>query len=118
TTRFRMVRYEAGLDAHAEERPWPGWDSLPPDVRARWREPEGQVAQLVEYRYAEGPGVLGDEAAVAFYGWLAGGAWPWRRERGPTEAEPEPEGTVKMFAPVIAEEAAATDKRGGFRSGS
>jgi hypothetical protein len=113
-TRFRIVRYEAGLDARAEERPWPGWDALPGDVRARWREPDGAVAKLVEYRYAEGPGVLAGDAAAGFYAWLARVAWPWRRERGPVEAEPEPEGTVKMFAPVVVEE----EKRGGFRSGS
>jgi hypothetical protein len=121
-TRFRMVRYEAGLDTQAQAAPWSGYEALPAETRARWAGPgDGPIAGVIEYRYAEGPGVLAGEAAAGFFAWLAGLAWPWRPDRPEPELALEafPEGTVKMFAPVampVAEE--APDKRAGFRSGT
>jgi hypothetical protein len=132
-TRFTTIRYDAGLDAETHEDPWPGYDQLPADARARWGEPAAaaQIARLIEYRYAEGPGTLAGDAAAGFFGWLARVGWPWRRpaagaglaplreEPGaPTEAS-----TAKMYAPALVADAPASppvveEKRGGFRSGT
>lgn len=122
-TRFPTVRYDAGLDAETHESDWPGWDKMSADARARWSEPAGPPAKLIEYRYAEGPGALSGDAAAGFFGWLARVTWPWRRaplelaEEAPAAAPSSPEpGTVKMYAAALAEP--PEEKRGGFRSGS
>jgi hypothetical protein len=124
TTRFRLIRYEAGLDTEVRESAWAGYDALPETTRARFAEP-GDVAigGLLEYRYAEGPGVLGGDAASGFYAWLARAFGP----RPIAPAPPRPEvvaplpavdsgATVKMYGPLVADE--VEGKRGGFRSGS
>lgn len=133
TTRFTTIRYDAGLDAETRDDPWPGYEQLPADARARWGEPSGadEIARLIEYRYAEGPGTLSGDAALGFFGWLARVGWPWWRPTvaGVTPAaqpaareEPVvPEAsTAKMYAPALVGDSppAVEEKRGGFRSGT
>jgi hypothetical protein len=129
-TRFRTIRYDAGLDAETSEAEWRGMEGLPADARGRWRAPEGDgaPARAIEYRYAEGPGSLTGDAAAGFYAWLVRVLWPWGRAQArPTPAapaaEPDAHGTVKMYAPSMAaaaevERERAREARGGFRSGS
>jgi hypothetical protein len=138
-TRFRTIHYDAGLETEVKEIAWAGWDALPEDARARWRAPGGdvEVKGLIEYRYAEGPGALGGEAASSFYHWLAAAMWRPRGKgaippdvaaaatpaatapatvvRSEDEAlEPaldDPGRTVKMFGPLVP--AAERGARGG-----
>src|SRR5262249_58024265 len=59
STRFRLIRYEAGLDTDVREAPWGGYAALSDEARARFGEPTEppttEIGGLVEYRYAEGP---------------------------------------------------------------
>jgi hypothetical protein len=114
-TRFHTIRYDAGLDAETIESDWGGHERLAPEARARWGEPAATPGKLVEYRYAEGPGALSGDAAAGFFGWLARVTWPWRRLPAAPAADAEDPGTVKMYAPALAE---PEEKRGGFRSGT
>jgi len=125
STRFRLIRYEAGLDTDVREAPWGGYAALSDEARARFGEPTEppttEIGGLVEYRYAEGPGVLAGDAAAGFYRFLARAVTVDRHRQPPPAPEPKvelpPEGsTVKMYGSLVAEEADA--KRGGFRSGS
>jgi hypothetical protein len=126
-TRFRLVRYEAGLDTEVSVSAWAGYGALPDDARARFADPgAAPIAALVEYRYAEGPGVLDGDAALGFYAWLGrvlttAASGPSVSAPAPTSAAagPDSSGTAKMYGPLIASVAdEAEGKRGGFQSGS
>jgi hypothetical protein len=77
STRFRTVHYDAGLDTQVKESAWTGWDAVDAAARARWADPgsDPPIKAIVEYRYAEGPGALGGDAAAGFYDWLATLMW-------------------------------------------
>jgi hypothetical protein len=111
SARFRTIHYDAGLDAQAVLKPYPGWDALPEELKARFADP-GPVDQLVEYRYAEGPGALEGEAAAELASWLMSALFA-------TPATPELVVQLEPKPPMLAEPMAApAAETRGFRSGS
>jgi len=109
-TRFLLLRYDAGLDPQVQVTDWPGWEKAPADVRARFEAPNGagEPRALIEYRYAEGPGVLRGDAASTFFGFLADQLWLRGRapDAFPVDVPPRP-----------AVASSSSSGSGGFRSG-
>jgi hypothetical protein len=116
-TRFLLLRYDAGLDPQVQVTEWPGWEKAPADVKARFEAPNGagEPRALIEYRYAEGPGVLAGDAASTFFGFLADQLWLRGKvpDGFPVDVPPRP----AVASTTSSASGTASSGSGGFRSG-
>jgi hypothetical protein len=112
--RIQVLRYDAGL-CELTSAPWNGYAALDPSVRARWREPAREPAELLWYRFNEGPRAFEAQARRGFLRWLGRLAFcsSTRAPATPLQPAPDPVAlpaqTLQMFA--------ADDSAAGFRGG-